>query len=119
MHQWLNFPVPAAGEWARSLLSDRGFHLADQLTQHARELGSTPARLAIAWIQHQTQIASVLLGPRTPEQLDDLLTADALALPTETLDELNRLSAPTNRPVTGMQTARPHRTRTAAEARPS
>jgi aryl-alcohol dehydrogenase-like predicted oxidoreductase len=107
MHQWLNFPVPAAGEWARSLLSERGFHVADQLARHARELGSTAARLAIAWILHQPRITSVLLGPRSPDQLDDLLAAATLPIPTDTLDELNRLSAPTNAPVTGMQTPLP------------
>jgi aryl-alcohol dehydrogenase-like predicted oxidoreductase len=119
MHQWLNFPIPAAGDWARSLLSERGFRTADELARHARELGSTAARVAIAWILHQPQITSVLLGPRKPRQLADLLAAATLPLPADTLDELNRLTSPTNGPVTGMQTAPPPQPRPTIGARPA
>ena len=52
-----------------------GIDIARQVGRRARDNGQTPAALAVAWILHQPAITSVIIGPRTPEHLDDLVAA--------------------------------------------
>jgi aryl-alcohol dehydrogenase-like predicted oxidoreductase len=58
--------------------------------QVAGELGETIPRVAIAWLLHQPAVTAPIIGPRTVEQLDDLLGAAELRLDD---DQLARLSA--------------------------
>lgn len=58
--------------------------------RHSRPM----AQVAIAWLLARPGVASVLLGARTPEQLDGVLGAASLALPEADLVELGRASAP-------------------------
>jgi hypothetical protein len=44
----------------------------------------------------------VIIGPRTPDQLQDNLTGITLELPTDLSRHLDTVSAPANTPVTGM-----------------
>ena len=60
-----------------------------------RELGATVSQVAVAWLLHQPGVTAPIVGPRTPEQLDELLGAADLALGD---DQLARLSAPTAPP---------------------
>jgi aryl-alcohol dehydrogenase-like predicted oxidoreductase len=53
---------------------------ADAFVAAARELGHRPATLAVAWAAAHPAVTSVLLGARTPEQLDDTLAAADLVL---------------------------------------
>jgi aryl-alcohol dehydrogenase-like predicted oxidoreductase len=48
---------------------------ADALVARAKELGRTPAQVAIAWVLGHPGVTSVLLGSRDVGQLDELLTA--------------------------------------------
>ena len=102
MRHWLNFPHPAAARWATALLSDRNFDIADQVARTAAELGTTATAVAIAWTARRPGITSVILGPRTVEQLHDNLAGLTVTLPAEALTALDTVSAPTNRPTTGM-----------------
>ncbi|TWG20833.1 aryl-alcohol dehydrogenase-like predicted oxidoreductase [Actinoplanes teichomyceticus] len=46
------------------------------LGEVAAEVGATPNRTVLAWLLHQTDPSVIpLIGPKTPEQLDDLLPA--------------------------------------------
>jgi aryl-alcohol dehydrogenase-like predicted oxidoreductase len=54
---------------------------ADGLTAIAGELGVAPAALAVAWVAAHPAVTSVLLGARDVAQLDELLTATAIAMP--------------------------------------
>ena len=56
---------------------------ADGLTAIAGELGVAPAALAVAWVAAHPAVTSVLLGARDVAQLDELLTATAIAMPPE------------------------------------
>lgn len=54
-------------------------------------LGMSRAALAIAWLLAQPGLTSAIIGPRTSQQLADLLTATEVILPDDALSELDRL----------------------------
>ena len=56
-----------------------------------RELGEKPADVALAWLLAQPAVTSVIIGPRTAEQLDGALRALELKLPAETLARLDAI----------------------------
>ena len=58
--------------------------------------GSTVARVALAWLLHQSVVTSVIIGAKTPEQLEDNLGAVSLKLSDDdlkALDEVSKLPA--------------------------
>ena len=50
-----------------------GSDLAHRLARIASEHGQSVAQLAVGWLLADPQVSSVLIGPRTPDQLADLL----------------------------------------------
>ena len=72
--------------------------LVDQLTTVAREAGLTLKQLALAFVLDEPTITSAIIGPRTLEQLDDLIATTrqpgGLALPGGTRDAIDRIVAP-------------------------
>ncbi len=63
----------------------------DQMVAIAGDLGTTPARLALAWCLRQDNVASVIVGATRPEQVQDNVQAARLEVPADvwaTLDEL-------------------------------
>jgi aryl-alcohol dehydrogenase-like predicted oxidoreductase len=56
----------------------------------AAEVGATPNQVVLAWLMQQTGPRVVpLIGPRTPEHLEDLLPALDVRLPGELLERLD------------------------------
>jgi aryl-alcohol dehydrogenase-like predicted oxidoreductase len=55
------------------------------------ELGEEPADVALAWLLHQPQVTSPIIGPRTIAQLNGSLRALELSLESETLDRLDAI----------------------------
>ncbi|WP_431045784.1 aldo/keto reductase [Streptomyces sp. P1-3] len=55
------------------------------------DLGEEPARVALAWLLHQTGVTSVIVGPRTPAQFEEALRAPRLKLGDQQLAELDAL----------------------------
>ncbi len=70
------------------------FQLVDRLEAIAREAGLSLAHLAIAFAGEHPGVTSVIIGPRTPEQLDDLLDCADLRLDSATLDAIDALVPP-------------------------
>jgi aryl-alcohol dehydrogenase-like predicted oxidoreductase len=75
---------------------DRAFDCVDAMRPMAAARGVSVAQIALAWLLHQPQVTSVIIGAKRPEQLADnlaaaqvTLTADELA----TLDTASRLPA--------------------------
>jgi aryl-alcohol dehydrogenase-like predicted oxidoreductase len=101
---WLDFPNPAAGTWARAMLSRRSFDIAEAVTDVGRELGVTPAAAAISWLAGRPAVSSIIVGPRTFDQLHGNLAGFDLELPAQLRQRLDDASAPANQPVTGMLT---------------
>jgi aryl-alcohol dehydrogenase-like predicted oxidoreductase len=83
------------GEWATSALTDKAYAVIDELIKISRELESTPARVAIAWVQRRPGVASTIIGARTLKQLEDNLAALDVRLKTSHEERLNALTAPT------------------------
>ena len=66
----------------------------DQLLAIAKETGSNPARVALAWALAQPGITSPILGARTFEHLEDNLAALEVKLSPEHLAALDAVSKP-------------------------
>jgi aryl-alcohol dehydrogenase-like predicted oxidoreductase len=70
---------------------ERNFRVVDAAGEIAEAHGATIPQVAIAWLLGTDGITAPILGPRTLEQLEDLLGADGLEL---TPEERERLEAP-------------------------
>ncbi len=65
----------------------------------AKDLGRTPAQVALRWVMDQPFMTSAIVGARNAEQLKDTLAAGGWRLPAEALAKLNEISAqPTRYP---------------------
>jgi len=62
----------AAGNGA---LTERGLAIADVVKAIAKEMGKSPAQVALAWTLLDKTVTSPIIGARTPQQLDDNLGA--------------------------------------------
>jgi aryl-alcohol dehydrogenase-like predicted oxidoreductase len=99
---WLDFPNPAAGDLARAMLSDRSFDIAAEVASVAQELETTPGATAISWLAGRPGVSSVVLGPRSLDQLRDSLAGFDVDMPQGLRQRLDDVSAPSNQAVTGM-----------------
>lgn len=82
------------GVWMMGSLNDRTYDVVDVLIKTAKELDSTPARVAIAWVQARPGVASTIIGARTMPQLDDNLAALDVHLQPSHLEALDAISKP-------------------------
>jgi len=73
--------------------TERHWAVLDAVDQIARARGATPSQVALAWLLTQPVITSVVIGPRTLEQLRDNLGAAGMRLTPEEMETLNRVSA--------------------------
>jgi NDP-hexose C3-ketoreductase / dTDP-4-oxo-2-deoxy-alpha-D-pentos-2-ene 2,3-reductase len=55
------------------------------------ELGRPPGQVALAWLLHQDGVTAPIVGPRTLEQLNDVLPVPDLRLDADTLSRLDAL----------------------------
>jgi aryl-alcohol dehydrogenase-like predicted oxidoreductase len=65
-----------------------------RLSELAADSGIPLAQLATAFVRSHPGVTSVLIGPRTPEQLDDLLAGADLTLSEEVLDLIDEIVPP-------------------------
>ena len=56
-----------------------------------KELGEEPAVVAQAWLLHNPAVTSIIIGPRTLEQLESSVRATDVKLEQETLDKLDEI----------------------------
>src|ERR1700754_3443037 len=94
--------APVARAWAATLLTDRGFGVAEEVEKVAAAMGSTPAAVALAWVAGRPGVSSVVIGPRTMAQYEQNLAGFALELPAEMVARLEDASGPAPRALTGM-----------------
>jgi aryl-alcohol dehydrogenase-like predicted oxidoreductase len=64
-------------------LRDASFDVAQQLTRHCEKKGCATSSFALAWCLANPTITSVILGPRTLEQLDDNLHSEGVTITVE------------------------------------
>jgi aryl-alcohol dehydrogenase-like predicted oxidoreductase len=86
---------PGRGAWVEHSLSEASFAVLDVLVKVAKDLGTNPARVALAWVQSRPGVASTIIGARTMGQLEDNLAALQVALPEEAVKALDEASKPT------------------------
>ena len=85
---------PTRGAFVSRAFTEEAFRVVDVLIGVAKKLGTTPARVALAWVQAQAGVASTIIGARTVEQLDDNLGGLEVQLEAEHLKALDEVSKP-------------------------
>ncbi|MBW7477614.1 aldo/keto reductase [Paenibacillus oenotherae] len=73
--------------------TDRNFAILDAIQSAARELGRTPAQIALRWLIQQRGVTSPIFGARTLEQFEDNMGAVGWMMPQEIWDQLDAASA--------------------------
>lgn len=71
---------------------DRGEGIIAALRPVAEKHGTSPARIALAWLLHQPAVTSVIIGAKRPDQLADNLAAVEVLLDGDDLAALNEAS---------------------------
>jgi len=72
----------------------RGVEVGNRFAALARAAGHDPAQLAVAWIKEQPGITAPIIGPRTLDQLRNLLPVLDMGLSEELREQCDLLSAP-------------------------
>jgi aryl-alcohol dehydrogenase-like predicted oxidoreductase len=74
--------------------TDKNFDVVDEVKAVAAELGSTPTAVSLAWLLGRRGVNSLIIGPRTVDQLQDNLAGFELDLPRESAKRLGKVSHP-------------------------
>jgi len=86
---------PARGMFLEATLSDdKTYDVVEAVEAVAKELGTTAARVALAWVAAQAGVASTIIGARTLAQLDENLAALEVVLSPAHLAKLAAVSEP-------------------------
>jgi aryl-alcohol dehydrogenase-like predicted oxidoreductase len=83
----------ARGAMVKKYLNDWGFGVVAALDAAAKAHGSTPARVALAWLLSQPGITAPIASATNEKQLADLVEGAKLKLDAESLQKLNEASA--------------------------
>ncbi|WP_433124335.1 aldo/keto reductase [Micromonospora sp. CA-240977] len=78
---WAAMPSPMARAFVTGLLAERHFDIADEVFAVATELQTTAPTVALAWLRDRPEITSVILGPRSTDQLTANLAGLTFDLP--------------------------------------
>lgn len=81
------------GAMVQKYLNDWGFGVIAALEEVAHSKGSTPARVALAWLMAQPEITAPIASATNDKQLNDLAGAAKLKLDRASLEKLNEASA--------------------------
>jgi aryl-alcohol dehydrogenase-like predicted oxidoreductase len=74
-------------------VTDRSQMIASEVASVAREIGRTPAQVALNWVLHRPGVTAPLIGARTVEQLTDNLGTAGWGLDDELVRRLDTVSA--------------------------
>jgi aryl-alcohol dehydrogenase-like predicted oxidoreductase len=72
---------------------EKAFRIIDVMRPIATRLDVSVARVALAWLLHQSAVTSVIIGAKTRAQLQDNIAATDVRLSSEDLAALNEVSA--------------------------
>jgi aryl-alcohol dehydrogenase-like predicted oxidoreductase len=82
------------GPLVKKYLNDWGFGVVAALDEVANAKGSTPARVALAWLLAQPRLTAPIASATNEKQLTDLVEATKLTLDAKSIQKLNEASAP-------------------------
>ncbi|MDB5914662.1 MAG: aldo/keto reductase [Ramlibacter sp.] len=71
---------------------DRAWDAVDVMRVIAEARGASVAQVALAWLLHQPQVTSVIVGAKRPEQLADNIKATQVQLSTEDLQKIDAVT---------------------------
>lgn len=77
-------------------LQPRSEAIVDAVAHAAQGLGLTPTQVALLWVRDAPQVASALVGPRTLDQLDEIMDCDGKRLVNPIVEALDDVSGGTN-----------------------
>ncbi|MFZ3416768.1 aldo/keto reductase [Arthrobacter sp. 3Tela_A] len=80
--------------WELRSSNPQTWEVLDAVHQIASAHGATPAQVSLAWLAGRPGVTSVILGARTPDQLEGNLQASRLELTAAEIRRLNDASAP-------------------------
>jgi aryl-alcohol dehydrogenase-like predicted oxidoreductase len=83
----------ARGTFVKKYLNERGFRILGALDQVAKTHGSTPTRVALAWLLAQPSVTAPIASATNLDQLRELLSAADLKLDPQSLEKLNQTGA--------------------------
>jgi aryl-alcohol dehydrogenase-like predicted oxidoreductase len=83
----------ARAEMVRKYVSDRGFRVLNALDQLSKQLNSTPASIALAWLIARPGITAPIASATSLEQLNSLINAAGLKLDHTSIELLNQASS--------------------------
>jgi aryl-alcohol dehydrogenase-like predicted oxidoreductase len=83
----------ARGATVQKYLNERGFGVVAALDEVAHARGSTPARVALAWLLARPGVTAPIGSATNEKQLADLAEATKLKLDAESIQKLNAASA--------------------------
>jgi len=83
----------ARGQGIKKYLNERGFRILDALDNVAKQVGSTPAAVSLAWLLARPSITAPIASATNLEQLGALVAATKLKLDRSAVDALNVASA--------------------------
>jgi aryl-alcohol dehydrogenase-like predicted oxidoreductase len=75
-------------------LTDRNFDIVAEVERVATETASTPTAVSLAWLLGRPGVTSLIIGPRTVDQLRQNLAGFELTLPLELAKGLTKVSRP-------------------------
>jgi aryl-alcohol dehydrogenase-like predicted oxidoreductase len=83
----------ARGGGVKKYLDERGFRILNALDEVSNRQGSTPARVALAWLIARPGVTAPIASATSLEQLNDLIEATKLELDKTSLRVLDEVSA--------------------------
>ncbi|WP_340317159.1 aldo/keto reductase [Rhizorhabdus argentea] len=72
---------------------DRAYAIIDAMRAIAEAKGVSVAQIALAWLLHQPVVTSVIVGAKRADQLADNIASTGIALSSDELETLDRISA--------------------------
>lgn len=71
---------------------DHAYAVIEAMERIGQRKGVSVARIALAWLLHQTHVTSVIIGAKTVSQLDDSIRSNEVSLDVKELAELDAVS---------------------------
>jgi aryl-alcohol dehydrogenase-like predicted oxidoreductase len=75
-------------------VTQKGIEVGDRFLQLAKEAGISPAQLSVLWVKDQDGITAPLIGPRSVEQLEEMIPVLEMSLDGEVREACDNLVPP-------------------------
>lgn len=82
----------ASHEMSKKYLTERSLNIAETVVSIARQIGRSPAQVALAWLRYQPGVTSIIIGARRVNQLKDNLQSLEVELSETHLKQLDEIS---------------------------